>query len=157
KKGGLDLEDLSSQEISQHPDAWERVVRKLRARQMPPLGKDRPSESAYDALVARLTSTLDRAAARHPDPGRTDTFRRLNRTEYQNAIRDLLALDIDATVLLPKDDAGHGFDNVTVGDLSPTLLDRYVSAAQKISRLAVGTPQRAQGGDTIRIRPDLTQ
>ena len=75
---------------------------------------------------------------RHPNPGRTDTFRRLNRTEYQNAIRDLLALEIDAAALLPADESSHGFDNVTVGDLSPTLLDRYVTAAQKISRLAVG-------------------
>src|SRR5213594_90374 len=86
-----------------------------------------------------------------------ETLRRLNRAEYQNSIRDLLALDIDAATLLPKDDVSHGFDNVTVGNLPPTLLDRYISAAQKISRLAVGAPQRAPGGDTIRIRPDLTQ
>ena len=84
-------------------------------------------------------------------------MRRLNRTEYQNAIRDLLALDIDAATLLPKDEASHGFDNVTVGDLSPTLLARYISAAQKISKLAVGTAPHSQGGDTIRIRPDITQ
>ena len=84
--------------------------------------------------------SLDRAAAEQPDPGRTDTFRRLNRTEYQNAIRDLLALDVDASALLPADESSHGFDNVTVGDLSPTLLDRYITAAQKISRLAVGQP-----------------
>ncbi len=102
----------------------------------------------------KVRSTAPRP--RHPNPGRTETLRRLNRTEYQNAIRDLLALDIDAAALLPKDEAGHGFDNVTVGTLSPTLLDRYISAAQKISRLAVGAPRRI-GGDTIRPRPDLTQ
>ena len=96
-------------------------------------------------------------SAAHPNPGRTETFRRLNRTEYQNAIRDLLALEIDAAALLPKDEASHGFDNVTVGDLSPTLLDRYISAAQKISRLAIGAPRRSPGGDTFRIRADLTQ
>ncbi len=107
--------------------------------------------------MSALAGALDRAAAAHPDPGRTDTFRRLNRTEYQNAIRDLLALDIDAAALLPDDESSHGFDNVTVGDLSPTLLDRYITAAQKISRLAVGSPGRSPGGDTIRIRPDLTQ
>src|SRR5262249_24724553 len=90
-------------------------------------------------------------------PGRTETFRRLNRTEYQNAIRDLLALDIDAAAMLPKDDAGHGFDNVTVGDLSPTLLNRYITAAEKISRLAIGLPQHAPGGDTFRVKADLTQ
>src|SRR5205085_3414373 len=91
------------------------------------------------------------------NPGRTETLRRLNRSEYQNAIRDLLALDIDAGALLPKEEAGHGFDNVTVGNLSPTLLDRYISIAQKISRLAVGGAQRTPGGDTIRIKPDRTQ
>ncbi len=157
KKGGLNLEGFSHEDVTQHPDTWERVVRKLRARQMPPMGKDRPEERTYDEVVSRLASSLDRAAAKHPNPGRIETFRRLNRTEYQNAIRDLLALDIDATVLLPKDDIGRGFDNVTVGTLSPTLLDRYISAAQKISRLAVGAPRRAPGGDTTRIRPDLTQ
>ena len=157
KKGRLDLESLSHEAVAQNSDAWERVVRKLRARQMPPLGKDRPNERTYDTVVAQLASTLDRAFTKRPNPGRTDTFRRLNRIEYQNAIRDLLALDIDGAALLPKDDAGHGFDNVTVGDLSPTLLDRYISAAQKVSRLSVGVSRRAPGGDTIRIRPDLTQ
>src|SRR5262249_5388142 len=103
------------------------------------------------------TSILDRAAVKQPNPGRTETFRRLNRAEYQNAIRDLLALDIDAAALLPKDDASHGFDNVTVGDLSPTLLNRYISAAEKISQLAIGTPLRVAGGDTFRVRPDITQ
>src|SRR5206468_12760857 len=135
----------------------ERVVRKLRARQMPPMGKDRPDERAYDAVVSELSSTLDRAATKHPNPGRTETFRRLNRTEYHNAIRDLLALDIDAVALLPKDDVSHGFDNVTAGDLSPTLLNRYLLAAQKVSQLAVGSPRRVPGGDTFRIRPALTQ
>src|SRR5438094_711515 len=142
KKGGLDLDGLSDADVIQHSDVWERVVRKLRARQMPPLGKDRPAERSYDEVVSWLASTLDRAAAKHPNPGRTETFRRLNRTEYQNSIRDLLGLDIDAAALLPKDDVGHGFDNVPVGTLSPTLLGRYISAAQKISRLAVGAPGR---------------
>ena len=111
----------------------------------------------YQAAISSLETSLDRAAAAKPNPGRTDTFRRLNRTEYQNAIRDLLALDVDVASLLPADESSHGFDNVTVGDLSPTLLDRYVSAAEKISRLAVGRPSRSPGGDTIRIPPDLTQ
>ena len=157
KKGGLDLERISRVGVTQHSEEWERVIRKLRARQMPPMGKERPTEKAYDEAISRLASSLDRAAARNPNPGRTDTFRRLNRTEYQNAIRDLLALDIDSATLLPKDDASHGFDNVTVGDLSPTLLDRYISAAGKISRLAVGAPRREPGGETFRLRPDLTQ
>ncbi len=157
KKGGLDLEALLPEDASKHPDEWEKVVRKLRARHMPPIGKPRPDEKTYTAVVSSLETTLDRAAAAKPNPGRTDAVRRLNRTEYQNAIRDLLALDIDAAALLPADEASHGFDNVTVGTLSPTLLDRYITAAQKISRLAVGGALRAPGGDTIRVKPDITQ
>ncbi len=158
KEGGLALDGVVLQDVSRHPDVWEKVVRKLRARQMPPVGKkDRPDEAAYDAVIASLEASLDRAAAAHPNPGRTATLRRLTRTEYQNAIRDLLALDVDAASLLPADEASYGFDNVTVGDLSPTLLDRYVSAAEKISRLALGRGGRSPGGDTIRIQPDLTQ
>ncbi|AGA25549.1 DUF1592 domain-containing protein [Singulisphaera acidiphila] len=157
KTAGLDLDSISSEDITQHPKVWEAVVRKLVARQMPPPKKARPEEGNYDAVIASLESMLDRAAAEHPNPGRTGTFRRLNRTEYQNAIRDLLALEVDATALLPPDESSHGFDNVTVGDLSPTLLDRAITASQKISRLAVGSPRRTPGGDTIRIRADLTQ
>ena len=156
-KGGLNLEKILPEDVSRYSDAWEKVVRKLNARHMPPIGKPRPDERTYSAIVSSLETTLDRAAAAKLNPGRTDTVRRLNRTEYQNAIRDLLALDIDAAALLPADEASHGFDNVTVGTLSPTLLDRYITAAQKIARLAVGGAQRAPGGDTIRIKPDITQ
>ena len=156
-KGGLNLEKILPEDVSRYSDAWEKVVRKLNARHMPPIGKPRPDEKTYSAIVSSLETTLDRAAAAKLNPGRTDTVRRLNRTEYQNTIRDLLALDIDAAALLPADEASHGFDNVTVGTLSPTLLDRYITAAQKIARLAVGGAQRAPGGDTIRIKPDITQ
>jgi hypothetical protein len=123
----------------------------------PPAGLPRPDEKVYAALVSSLESSLDRAAAAKPDPGRTDTFRRLNRTEYQNAVRDLLAIDVDITSLLPGDESSHGFDNVTVGNLSPTLLERYLTAARKISRLAIGSPVRSPGGETITLPPDLTQ
>jgi hypothetical protein len=157
KKGGLTLEPAVAHDVAQHPDVWEKVIRKLRARQMPPIGKSRPDDVTYDAVVASLEASLDRAARAHPDPGRTPTIRRLTRTEYQNAIRDLLAFEIDAASLLPADESSYGFDNVTVGDLSPTLLDRYVTAAERISRLAVGRAGRSPGGDTIRIPPDLTQ
>jgi hypothetical protein len=157
KTAGLDLEAIGSEDVDRHPQAWEKVVRKLGARQMPPEGSLRPKSQAYDSVVSWLAGTLDRAAAEHPTPGRTDTFRRLNRTEYQNAIRDLLALDVDASALLPNDESSRGFDNVTVGDLSPTLLDRYITASQEISRLVVGSPRRSPGGDTIRIRADVTQ
>ena len=145
-------------DVAQQPEIWEKVVRKLRARQMPPVGrKERPDEATYDATVRLLETSLDRAAVAHPNPGRTATIRRLTRTEYRNAVRDLLALDVDVDALLPPDDSSYGFDNVTVGDLSPTLLDRYMSAAEKISRVAVGLPSRSPGGETIRLAPDLTQ
>jgi hypothetical protein len=157
KTAGLALDTIRTAPIEQHSEAWENVVRKLRTRTMPPAGLPRPDEHTYDTLVSSLAASLDRAAAAHPDPGRTDTFRRLNRTEYQNAIRDLLAIDVDVAALLPSDESSHGFDNVTVGDLSPTLLERYLGAARKISRLAVGTPVRSPGGDTIQLPPDLTQ
>jgi len=157
KAAGLDLEVVGAESVDRHPEVWEKVVRRLVARQMPPEGAVRPKGPIYETVVASLSGSLDRAAASHPDPGRTGTFRRLNRTEYQNAVRDLLALDVDAAALLPNDESSRGFDNVTVGDLSPTLLDRYITAAQKISRLAVGRPGRSPGGDTFRVPADLTQ
>ena len=156
-KGDLVLSPAAIADPVRDAAKWERVVRQLSHRQMPPIGEPRPDAADYDAIVAALQLPLDRAAAAHPAPGRTDSLRRLNRTEYQNAVRDLLALDIDATALLPNDEPAHGFDNVTVGNLSPTLLDRYVSAAQKIARLAVGAPRKVPGGDTFRVPPDVTQ
>ena len=155
--GGLALESINEQKLSENWETWEKVVRKLRARQMPPPGRRRPEEATYQAALASLEASLDRLAVATPNPGRTDTFRRLNRTEYHNAIRDLLALDVDVASLLPTDSASYGFDNVTVGNLAPTLLERYVAAAEKISRLAVGRPTRAVGGATVRMPPDQTQ
>ena len=157
KKGDLVLEGLNTAQLAANTRTAEQVVKKLHHRQMPPIGEVRPETTTYDRVVAEVAAALDRAATARPNPGRTDTFRRLNRTEYQNAIRDLLGVEIDATAMLPNDEPSHGFDNVTVGTLSPTLLDRYVSAAQKIARLAVGAPRKVPGGDTFRIRPDVTQ
>jgi hypothetical protein len=157
KMAGLSLDAISSEDICRNSNAWEKVVRRLAARQMPPQDSIRPSGRTYNTIVSTLVTFLDRWSSENPDPGRTDTFRRLNRSEYQNAIRDLLALEIDSTALLPPDESSRGFDNLTVGDLSPTLLDRYITAAQKIARLAIGIPTRSPGGDTIRIRPDVTQ
>ncbi|MEO7274184.1 MAG: DUF1592 domain-containing protein [Vicinamibacterales bacterium] len=157
EKGGLVLEKILSDDVAQHPEVWEKVVRKLRARQMPPVGRKRPTDRTYDAVVASLETTLDRAAAAHPTVGRTATMRRLTRTEYKNAVRDLLAMNVDVSSLLPADEASYGFDNVTVTDLSPTLLDRYVSAAERISRVAVGRPTRSPAGETIRVPADVTQ
>jgi hypothetical protein len=157
KRGGLDLDRIKTEDVGAHPKVWERVARKLAARQMPPAGKPRPDEKAYQSFVTALEADLDRAAAVRPDPGRTPALRRLNRTEYQNAVRDLLALDVDAQALLPADEANHGFDSAPLGGLSPTLLDRYVTAAQKISRLALGRQAFAPSSDTFRTPPDQTQ
>jgi hypothetical protein len=157
KKAGLDLDALVADEVSANPAHWEKVARKLAARQMPPAGKPRPSEAAYVAFVGILEAELDRLSAARPDPGRTPTLRRLNRTEYQNAIRDLLALDIDSASLLPADEANHGFDSAPLGGLSPTLLERYITAAQKISRLALGKAPKTPNSDSFRVPPDVTQ
>ena len=157
QKGSLNLEALVGVRVDENGDAWEKVIRKVNSRQMPPIGKPRPNEKTYHEVIGELATALDIIAAKNPNPGRTETFRRLNRTEYQNAIRDLLGVEIDATALLPKDEASHGFDNVTVGMLSPTLLGRYITAAQKISQLAIGAPRNKPGGDTYRIPADVTQ
>ncbi|MDQ8182662.1 DUF1592 domain-containing protein [Pelagicoccus sp. SDUM812005] len=157
KEAGLVLENVTLDDPTHDPELFEHIVRRLDARQMPPADRKRPSEESYQEVLAHLVGALDAQAAAHPQPGRTDTFRRLNRTEYQNAIRDLLAVEIDAASLLPKDESSHGFDNVTVGNLSPTLLDRYITAAQKITRLAIGTPNDHVQGHVHRVPADLTQ
>ncbi len=157
KSGGLSLAQADLSRPGAQPELWEKVVRKLRTGMMPPPNVTQPSEADRRAILTWLETSLDATSAAKPNPGRTETLRRLNRTEYQNAIRDLLALDIDAASLLPADESGHGFDNVNVSDLSATLLNRYISAAQKISRLAVGSTQSSLQSDTISLPADLTQ
>ncbi|MGH9338127.1 MAG: DUF1592 domain-containing protein [Acidobacteriota bacterium] len=157
KTGGLAFETAAAHEVGEYPEIWEKVVRKLKARQMPPVGMPRPDEETYKRVVSFLETSLDKAAAAHPNPGRTATFRRLTRTEYENAVRDLLVVQIDGDSLLPPDEPAEGFDNVAVENLSPMLLERYVSAAEKISRLAVGRPISSPDGTTVRIKPDITQ
>jgi mono/diheme cytochrome c family protein len=157
KTAGLSLERLDVSRPGAQPETWEKVVRKLHTGVMPPPNMLQPPKTDRLAMLTWLETSLDTASAAKPNPGRTETLRRLNRTEYQNAIRDLLTLDIDAASLLPADESGHGFDNVIVGDLSPTLLDRYISAAQKISRLAVGRMESSLQNDIIRLPADLTQ
>jgi len=156
-RGGLSLEGTALERVADHEALWERVLRKLRAGAMPPNGSPRPDSAAYGELVSFLETALDSRAATTPNPGRTETFRRLNRTEYRNAVRDLLALDVDVATLLPSDDASFGFDNVGVVELSPTLMERYLTAAQKISRLAVGNMATVPGSHVVTLRPDLTQ
>jgi len=157
KTAGLTLTKASAEDVEQNPDVWEKVLRKIRPRYMPPAGLPRPDGHSYDVVVSSLETSLDAVAAAKPNPGRNDTFHRLNRTEYQHAIRDLLALDVDVASLLPSDDSSYGFDNITAGDLSPTLMERYLTAARKISRLAVGSPIRSPGGDITVLPSDLTQ
>ena len=143
--GGLALDTLDIMDVGAAAGRWEAVVEKLRGGMMPPPGRPRPEPAAYDGFRRALEAALDRAAADNPEPGRVPTHR-LNRAEYANAVRDLLALEIDGAALLPADVVGHGFDNLA-GTLavSPALMDRYLSAARRISRLAVGDPTIGPG------------
>jgi len=157
KAGGLVLDRLDLNDVASQPEVWEKVVRKLRVGMMPPKGARRPSEAAYDGLISWLEAELDRAALADPNPGRP-LLHRLNRVEYANAIRDLLALDVDAAAWLPPDDAGHGFDNMAdLLGVSPVLLEAYLSAASDISALALGDPDTGLTVTTFRVAPDLSQ
>jgi hypothetical protein len=136
--GGVAFDALSADAIPTDAEVWEKAVRKLRTGMMPPAGKPRPQRAVLDDLSTELESRLDRAAATSPFPG-TKSLHRLNRAEYANAIRDLLAYPVDISTLLPADDAAEGFDNIAdVLSVSPTLIQSYVLAAMKISRAAVG-------------------
>jgi hypothetical protein len=137
--------------------AWEKVVQKLRSGAMPPAGRPRPDPSAVASFVSSLETSLDRTAAETPNPGRP-TIHRLNRAEYANAIRDLLALEIGAAALLPPDDAAFGFDNnADVLTLSPGLFERYMSIARKVARLAVGDPMLRPAVETYEVSRYLLQ
>ena len=139
KTGGLSLVSPALKDIPAHSKIWEKVLRKVRSGEMPPAkAKDRPDTAKATAFADSLQTTLDHDAADHPNPGRAPVHR-LNRAEYSNAIRDLLAVDVKPGEWLPVDDSGYGFDNIAaVLSTSPALLERYMSAARKISRLAVG-------------------
>jgi mono/diheme cytochrome c family protein len=154
---GVVLDKVDLTRVPEHAAMWEKVIRKLRAGAMPPTGVPRPDAATHNALVTFLETTLDRAAAEHPNPGRQSPHR-LNRAEYANAIRDLLALEVDPATLLPPDDSADGFDNIAdVLSVSPVLLERYLSAAATISALAVGNPKIIPGSETYRIRGDASQ
>ncbi len=153
----LDTEDVTN--VAANPEVWEKVVRKLRVGAMPPPPRPRPDQATYDRFRARLESELDHAAAANPDPGRTQAFHRLNRMEYRNVIRDLFDLDIDVSELIPADAPDeHGFDN-NAGALSfsPALLERYISAAHKISRLALGVSPAGPVSTTYDVPLNLMQ
>jgi mono/diheme cytochrome c family protein len=151
------LDNLDIANPSANAEIWEKVIRKVRAGVMPPASASRPDPAATRSFVSWLETELDRAAESHPNPGRP-LIHRLNRTEYANAIHDLLDLDIDAASLLPPDDAAYGFDNIADAlGLSPLLQERYLSAAMKLGALAVGDPRVSPGSETYRIRQDLSQ
>jgi hypothetical protein len=154
----VDLEKANLDNVLADAETWERVLRKLSVRAMPPQNMPRPQESDYVGFTTWLANSLDRAwAAKGSQPGRY-VVHRLNRAEYKNAIRDLLALDVDVTSLLPSDDADYGFDNIAASlKTSPMLLDRYVTAAQRISTLAVGNPKAAPGMTEYSISREFSQ
>ncbi len=146
KTAGIALDVVDTAKVGSDAPVWEKVLRKVSSGEMPPAGLPRPKAPDATAFTQWLSSELDRAAAAHPNPGHP-TIHRLNRAEYSNAIRDLLALDVQPGSKLPADDSGYGFDNIgDVLSLSPVLIERYMSAARTVSRMAVG--------DTD-IRPDM--
>ncbi len=154
---GLNLEPLDFANLEANGQIWEKLIRKLRARQMPPAGMPRPDDATLEALVKYVESGRDHMAAVKPNPGRT-TLHRLNRTEYGNAIRDLLALEIDVTDLLPADDIGYGFDNIgDVLSVSPFLLERYLATAGKVSRAAIGDTTMPVAYQTYSVPHGLIQ
>jgi mono/diheme cytochrome c family protein len=157
KTGGLELDAADLSQVGHDPELWEKVIKKLRAGMMPPLGMPSPGAETRKAFVGWLETRLDQASAASPNPGRP-LVHRLNRAEYANAIRDLLALDVDPSNLLPSDDSSSGFDNIAdVLGVSPVLLESYLSAADRISALAVGDPKAPPSSEVYRVRQDASQ
>ena len=154
---GISLDDLDVGHVATGAETWEKVVRKLRAREMPPPRRPRPDEETYIDFVEWIETKLDQASFANPNPG-TETIHRLNRTEYTNAVRDLLALEIDGRELLPADDQSYGFDNIAdVLSLSTSLLERYMLAAGKIAQLAIGDLSIRSTTATYSTSPVLMQ
>ena len=157
KTAGLALDVLDLAQVSDHTGEWEKVVRKLRTGAMPPPGRPRPDKAVSDSVATWLEEGLDRAALDRPNPGRP-TIHRLNRAEYRNAIRDLLALDVDPASLLPPDSAAYGFDNnADALSMSPALTERYLGAAGKISQMALGHVRGSAAPETIFVPTDRNQ
>src|SRR5215470_5674154 len=155
KTAGFAIDGLNLASVRDNPAEWEKVVRKLRTGIMPPPGSPRPTLEVYDATASWLESELDRTA--QPNPGRP-ALRRLNRAEYGNAIRDLLDLHVDVETLLLPDDAAFGFDNIgDLLDVSPSLLERYLTVADRVSALAVGDPSTPAGSQIYHARGDQSQ
>jgi len=157
RTAGLALDALDGSQPGAQAETWEKVVRKVRGGVMPPPGQPRPDTETLLAFVEALEAGLDAAAAKNPDPGRVPTFHRLNRAEYMNAVRDLLAVEIDVHGLLPSDDASYGFDNMAgVLGLSPAVLEQYLAVAGRVTRAAVNPPPTAVT-ETFKVSPELSQ
>ena len=157
KTAGLMLDKMDLDNVPANAETWEKVIRKVRGSAMPPPGLPRPDKVFYSDFPAFLEASIDRAASAKPNPGRP-AVHRLNRAEYANSVRDLLALDFDGESLLPVDDSGYGFDNIgDVLSVSPVLLERYIAAARKISRLAIGDPAMKAVEETVEVPIDLVQ
>ena len=156
---GLTLDTLGAEDPAGAPEQWEKIARRLRNGSMPPAGRPRPSAAVYERTAAWIEARLDAAAAARPNPGRPAVLHRLNRAEYRNAVRDLLALDVDVSSLLPADTSSYGFDNIgDVLGVSPLQLESYLSAANRISRLAVASsPAVAVTADVYKVSTELTQ
>ncbi len=158
KTAGLMLDTLDLIAVPARAEVWEKVIRKLRTGAMPPAGRPRPDKATSARLTSWIELQVDRDAAARPNPGRSDAIHRLNRAEYRNAIRDLLALDTDVASMLPVDDMSYGFDNIAgVLKVTPSLLDRYMAAARQISRLAIGNSSLPPTAETFRLKSDLSQ
>jgi mono/diheme cytochrome c family protein len=157
KTGDLTFDQILKTDVAAHPDVWEKVIRKVRAGMMPPAAMPRPDSATRTALVSTLETMLDRAAREMPNPGRP-LAHRMNRAEYANAVRDLLAVDVDVSAMLPPDDSSGGFDNnADVLGVSPVLLESYLTAAERISALAIGDRHTPPNGELFRVRQDASQ
>jgi mono/diheme cytochrome c family protein len=163
KTAGLVLDPTELTRVSSNAETWEKVIRKLRTAAMPPAGAPRPNQATYDSTASYLETELDKAATAKPNPGQLPLLHRLSRTEYENAIRDLLAVDalpkeMDYSLLLPADNSSSGFDNIAdLLFISPTTMERYLDAARKISRIAIGDPSIPVMVNTYRLSPEQTQ
>jgi Protein of unknown function (DUF1592)/Protein of unknown function (DUF1588)/Protein of unknown function (DUF1585)/Protein of unknown function (DUF1587)/Protein of unknown function (DUF1595)/Planctomycete cytochrome C len=157
KTAGLMLDKADVDHAGQHAEIWEKVVRKLRGGMMPPQGMPRPPQAKIDGMITWLETSLDKAQAAHPDPGRAP-LHRLNRTEYANAVRDLLNLKVNVTDLLPADDESNGFDNIAdVLRVSPSLLEAYIAASRQVASVAVGDMKTPAVSQSYQVPPDLAQ
>ena len=157
KTGGLSLQSINFENIPAGAETWEKVIHKVSLGAMPPQGMPRPDKATLDQFTGWLEASIDHAASAHPNPGRA-TLHRLNRTEYANAVHDVLGLTVDPAPLLPADDESYGFDDIAdVLKTSPSLLERYMSASWNLSRLAVGDMAIAADTSTYRAKPDLSQ